>query len=78
MYEFWTSAPIVIIVDKLIRSKVLRGGARLQGAGMGKENFSHYVGQDEDGVKQNYARRGQRPHPLDPPHSIVIPRLRKY
>ena len=50
----------------------------LQGAGMGQENFPHHTrrggaGQGENGVRQNYAGRGRRPHSSDPPRPIAIP-----
>ena len=49
-------------MGKLTRSRVLWDGAGLHGALSGG-----------DGVRQNPAGRGQRPHPLDPPHPIAIP-----
>ena len=41
---------------------------------MGQENFSHYVGQGENGARQNHARRGQSffgPTPAQLPSLII-------
>ena len=69
---------IVIVVGKLIRSRVLWGGAVLRRAPKGRDGaslrkapkgrdgarkFPHHVGRGEDGVRQNHAGRGRRPHP---------------
>jgi len=46
------------------------GFAGHQKVGMGQEKFSLSCG---DGVKQNHARQGQKPHPSNPTRPIAIP-----
>jgi len=45
----------------------------LQEVGMGQENFPCHTGWGEDGVKQNYEKRRQRPYSSDSPCPIAIP-----
>ena len=49
-------------MGKLTRSRVLQDGVGLRGAPKGG-----------DGVKQNHAEQGQKPHPSNPPRPIAIP-----
>ena len=53
---------IVIVVDKLTRSRVLQGGVGLHGALRGG-----------DRVRQDHVGQGRRPHPSNPPYFIAIP-----
>ena len=74
---------IVIVVGKLIRSRVLRGGARLRGALRGEDGARKFstsckAGRGEDGVRQNLAGRGRKPPPLAPRHPITIPSIFAY
>ena len=69
---------IAIVVGKLTRSRVLRGGARHRralrgGDGAGKFCLSCMAGWGW-GKTKPYGR-GQRPHPSDLPYPIAIPRL---
>ena len=43
-----------------------------QGAGMGQENFSRHTRRGQNGVRQNQAGRGWKPHPSDPSRPIAI------
>ena len=63
-------------MGKLIKSRVLKGGAGPKGWGWGwgKEIFS-IMGGGENGVKQNHAEWRRRSHPSDMPCPAPLPSL---
>ena len=65
-------------MGKLTRNRVLWegwGGASRgpKGWEWDKKKFPHHARRGKNGVRQNHARRGRKPHPSDPPCCVAIP-----
>ena len=64
---------IVIVVDKLTISRVLRSEVGLCRSPRDGDEVRKFFLSCGDGVRQNQVGRGRRPHPLDLAHLIAIP-----